>query len=85
MVRKVWNWIGIDGLLHFLVSAMIVQTVCLVLNTPILAIVIAVIAGLSKEVWDVLIQKDNTIKQALHDIACNLIGITCGTLTYILF
>ena len=85
MVRKLWNWIGIDGLLHFLVSAMIVQTVYLVLDTPILAIVIAVIAGLSKEVWDVLIQKDNTIKQALHDVVCNIIGITFGTLTYILF
>ena len=76
---------GIDGLLHFLVSAMIVQTVCLVLKTPILAVVIAVIAGLSKEVWDVFVQKDNTIKQSLHDVICNIIGITFGTLTYILF
>ena len=76
---------GIDGLLHFLVSTFIVQTICLVLNTPFLAIILAIIAGLAKEVWDVLIQKDNTITQALHDVVCNIIGITFGTLTYILF
>ena len=84
-MKKFFDWMGIDGLLHFLVSAMIVQTVCLVLKTPILAVVIAVIAGLSKEVWDVFVQKDNTIKQSLHDVICNIIGITFGTLTYILF
>ena len=84
-MKKFFDWMGIDGLLHFLVSTFIVQTICLVLNTPILAISIAIVAGLAKEVWDVFVQKDNTIKQSLHDIACNLIGITFGTLTYILF
>lgn len=83
MVRKVWNWIGIDGLLHFLVSAMIVQTVCLVLNTPILAVFIAIAIGIAKEVWDVFIQKDNTWKQAGHDIVCNLVGIVVATLIYL--
>lgn len=85
MIKRFFDWIGIDGLLHFLVSALIVQTISLVLNTPFLAISIAIVAGLAKEVWDVFVQKDNTIKQALHDVVCNIIGITFGTLTYILF
>lgn len=83
-INKITKWVAVDGLLHFLVCYSIVLTfapfgICM-------AIAIAVVASLGKEVVDYFIQKDNNAQQVLHDIICDIMGIIMALVwTYITF
>ena len=72
MLKKLWNWIGTDRLLHIETSALIV--LACPKSFGIWAYVIAVAFGMLKEIYDLARGKNNT-PQVLHDFACNAIGL----------
>jgi capsular polysaccharide biosynthesis protein len=73
-MNKLKCWIATDGLLHILVS--IVIMLCLQpLVGMLLSVCITLLIGLFKEFYDGIIQKDNNVEQVLHDVVCDVIGI----------
>lgn len=73
-MKKIINWIGYDGLLHFLVCYAMILTF-----TPIIglwwAFVTTVIASIGKELYDVFVIKSNDLKSSLHDVLFDAVGI----------
>ena len=73
-IKKMLKWVGIDGLLHFLVCYAMMLTLA-----PMIGLAWAVLAttgvAVLKEVWDFCIQKDNDAEQVLHDLLCDIVGI----------
>ena len=81
-MNKVFKWLGIDGLLHFFVSSSIVLAMLTVSCSLVVSICVAFLAGLLKELWDAFVQKDNTWRQVLHDIICDIAGISAALFVY---
>lgn len=79
-IKKMLKWVGIDGLLHFLVCYAMMLTFA-----PMIGLAWAVLAttgvAVLKEVWDFCIQKDNDAEQVLHDIILDGIGILIALVT----
>ena len=73
-LKKIYQWIASDGLLHILVSMVIILCLQPLVGT-ILAVCVAVLLGMGKEIYDGAIQKDNNEEQILHDVVCDVIGI----------
>ena len=74
MVKRIWEWIKRDGLLHIESCALIVIVFSLI--TPIwVASSISLIAGICKELWDTKYGVPSW-----HDIICDVIGIALGVL-----
>ena len=74
--NTIWNYVQIDGLLHFLVCYALVVTFAL-FNTaifPIAGIMVAVFCAFIKEVWDIS-YKDQSKKATIHDAIFDLLGI----------
>lgn len=73
-IKKMLKWVGIDGLLHFLVCYAMMLTLA-----PMIGLAWAVLAttgvAVLKEVWDFCIQKDNNEQQVMHDIVFDILGI----------
>lgn len=73
-IKKMLKWVGIDGLLHFLVCYAMMITFA-----PMIGLAWAVLAttgvAVLKEVWDFCIQKDNNEQQVMHDIVFDILGI----------
>lgn len=73
-IKKMLKWVGIDGLLHFLVCYAMMLTLA-----PMIGLAWAVLAttgvAVLKEVWDFCIQKDNDAEQVLHDVILDGTGI----------
>jgi hypothetical protein len=82
-MNKVFKWFGIDGLLHFFVSSSIVLAMLTMSCSLVTSICVAFFAGLLKEFWDAFVQKDNTWKQVLHDIICDIAGISAALFIYL--
>lgn len=73
--KKMLKWIGHDGLLHILVSALIM--VALGWVRPIwIALLLVVLVGLSKELYDAT----GKGTASWHDIICDVVGIVIGML-----
>ena len=62
-----------DKLLHILVSSWMLLVLYPMIGWY--SLIPTVIAGIGKEIYDIFIQKDNTIKQAFEDIIADIIGI----------
>lgn len=79
-IKKMLKWVGIDGLLHFLVCYAMMLTF-----TPMMGLAWAVLAttgvAVLKEVWDFCIQKDNDAEQVLHDVILDGTGILIALIT----
>ena len=73
-IKKMLKWVGIDGLLHFLVCYAMMMTFAVLLNLT-WAVFITTTASVTKEVIDFCIQKDNDESQVVHDVICDVIGI----------
>ena len=73
-MKRLYNWIASDGLLHILASMAIMLCLQPLVGT-ILAVCVAVLLGAGKEIYDGAIQKDNNGEQILHDVVCDVIGI----------
>lgn len=81
LVAGFLNWlavnVGYDGLLHIIVSALIVLFL-LPFSPWWFAVIVAALAGAFKEiVWDLLLKKGNC---SLKDALCDLAGIVIGLL-----
>lgn len=79
-IKKMLKWVGIDGLLHFLVCYAMMLTLA-----PMIGLAWAVLAttgvAVLKEVWDFCIQKDNDAEQVLHDVILDSTGILIALIT----
>ena len=73
-MKRLYNWIASDGLLHILISMAIMLCLQPLVGT-ILAVCVAVLLGAGKEIYDGAIQKDNNGEQILHDVVCDVVGI----------
>lgn len=80
IIKKMLKWVGIDGLLHFLVCYAMMLTLA-----PMIGLAWAVLAttgvAVLKEVWDFCIQKDNDAEQVLHDVILDGTGILIALIT----
>ena len=73
-LKNIYQWIASDGLLHILMSMVVVLCLQPLVGT-ILAVCVAVLLGAGKEIYDGAIQKDNNGEQILHDVVCDVVGI----------
>ena len=82
-MQRLYNWIAPDGLLHILVSMVVVLCLQPIIGT-LLAIIVSALIGISKEHYDMYIEKDNNEQQSLHDFICNCVGIVLSLLVILL-
>lgn len=71
-IKKVVNWVNIDGLLHFAFSALLI-----LLSFPLIkwwSLLFACIVGVLKEVYDITVKKSDW-RLSPHDLICDCIGI----------
>ena len=73
-MKKIYQWIASDGLLHILVSMVVILCLQPLVGATI-AICVAVLLGVGKEIYDRYIQCDNNREQILHDVVCDIVGI----------
>lgn len=74
--NTIWNYVQIDGLLHFLVCYALVITFALFDTAifPIAGTMVAVFCATIKECWDAS-YKHATKKQIIHDLIFDALGI----------
>lgn len=82
-LKQLYKWIANDGLLHILICIVLTLSFYLIIGY-LLSLLITIIFGLIKEIYDYFIQKDNNINQVKHDIICNCIGIIIGSFIILL-
>ena len=82
-LKNIIKWIGVDGLLHFLVCYAMMLALSPMIGWWAL-LPTAVVAAL-KEGYDFHIQKDNDKPQVIHDLLCDAAGIVCAYLTMLLW
>jgi Predicted periplasmic lipoprotein (DUF2279). len=76
---KLAKWIRQDGLLHILVSALLVIAISVLLPLW-LSLVISFIFGIGKELWD----KYHGGVPSWHDVICDVVGLAVGAIIVIL-
>ncbi len=76
---KLAKWIRQDGLLHILVSALLVIAISILLPLW-LSLVISFIFGIGKELWD----KYHGGVPSWHDVICDVVGLAVGAIIVIL-
>ena len=81
-LTKIWNWIAIDGLLHFETCFLIAVLIGTIFNIW-SGILVSIAAGILKEVYDKL-KKDCTWPMMYHDLICDGVGILLAILVMIL-
>lgn len=73
-IKALIKWIGVDGLLHFLVCYAMMLTL-----TPIIGVWwtlgTTLFVALAKEAYDVFIKKSNTLEHVIHDLIMDAGGI----------
>lgn len=74
--NAIWNYVQIDGLLHFLVCYAIVITFALADPSvfPIAGTMVAVFCAFIKEAWDISYKHQNK-KATIHDSIFDVLGI----------
>lgn len=75
-VLKGWNWLRTDGLLHLVISALIVVLFGAFLPVW-AAVLIAAVAGIAKEIYD---RASGEGTAEWRDLICDGIGIVLGVL-----
>ena len=82
-LKKIKEWVAIDGLLHFLVCYAIIVSL-----TPLIgwwALLLAILVALCKEAWDYFVEKDNNKEQVIHDLICDGVGIIIAYCTILVW
>lgn len=72
LIKGLYNWLNTDGLLHISITSMIIT-----FSFPLIrwwSLGLAVILGLAKEAYDILVKKSDP-KLSIHDLICDGIGI----------
>lgn len=80
IIKSIKNFVGLDGVLHFLACAVIVFTFAPILDNIGNAVIVATVVALAKEYLDILIKRVNTLKQSLKDILFDAFGIVYAVL-----
>lgn len=81
-MKKIINWIAVDGLLHTLVSVLI--TIVCFSFMGFWSIIPTVVIGIGKEIYDMLAKPGYTWKMVWHDIICDAGGLIIGIILSIL-
>lgn len=80
MTRKISDWvrerIGLDGLLHIVLSAIMVGTLKHIIGA-LLAVAVVALIGIGKEIYD---KRTGKGCAEWKDIACDMAGIMVGML-----
>lgn len=88
-IKAFYRWMGTDGMLHALVNYNIMVTVYPIFSNAsegaIVSLLIAGVASLSKEVYDVFTSDEVNLKHTWHDLICDGIGIGMGIMTWLLW
>lgn len=82
-LKHLYKWITNDGLLHILMCIVLMLSFYLIIGY-FLSLLIVIIFGLIKEIYDYYIQKNNNKEQIKHDIICDILGILIGTIILII-
>lgn len=72
LIKGLYNWLNTDGLLHISITSMIIT-----FSFPLIrwwSLGLAVILGLAKEAYDILVKKSDP-KLSIHDLICDGMGI----------
>ena len=80
-LQNIWNAIGLDGVAHFAISALIV--VFFDAFAPVwVGILVALLLGAAKELYDFLVVwragEPYYTDRLVHDVNCDLAGIVVG-------
>ena len=79
-LKTICRWVGVDGLLHFLVCYGMMLAF-----TPVVGVWWAMfsvaVASLVKEAMDFFIQQDNDRNAVLHDLICDGAGVLAALIT----
>lgn len=79
LIKKIFRWIAVDGLLHFLVCyAMILSLSPLI---GFYALIPTIVVALAKEGYDYHCKKSNNKEQVVHDLICDAAGIAAAYAT----
>lgn len=81
-IKKAIKWIAIDGLLHILVCYAIMLAFKPLVGTW-LTLVVTIFFATAKELWDYFVERDNNLKQVIHDCICDIVGIIFALLTFL--
>ena len=72
LINGLYNWLNTNGLLHISITSMIIT-----FSFPLIkwwSVGLAVLVGLAKEAYDILVKKSNP-KLSIYDLICDYIGI----------
>ena len=72
LIKNFYNWLNTDGLLHISFTSMIITFSFLLIRWW--SVGLAVLVGIAKEVYDILVKKSDP-KLSIHDLICDCIGI----------
>lgn len=75
IIKSIKNFVGLDGVLHFLACAVSVFTFFPILDNIGNAVIVATVIAIAKEYFDILIKRVNTLKQSLKDILFDALGV----------
>lgn len=75
-MKKLINWIAVDGLLHALVSILI--TIVFYSFIGFWTAIPTIVIGIGKEIYDVLKKPNYTWKMIWHDLICDAGGLVVG-------
>ena len=79
-MKKIWDWIRTDGLLHIETSALIVVLVSIVISWWV-GVVGSAVAGVGKELYD---RSHEGHCAEWHDVICDGIGVVIGAVAVLL-
>lgn len=83
ILKKIFQWVNIDGLLHFLTCYALILTFSNIFNLQI-GFLLTIVIAILKEIYDIYIKKCNNYIQALHDIIMDIIGVIIGVIIFII-
>lgn len=80
LIKDIWKWMRMDGLLHMETSALI-MLIAHTIFPLLLALILSVSMGIAKEARDAMTKKGTA---EMHDLYCDGIGILLGLILCIL-
>ncbi len=79
LVNKTISWIAADGGAHIIVCILVSSIMSILINVYV-GVIFTALLGIVKEVNDM--KKGDTWHNSVHDLVCDLIGITLGLFLY---
>lgn len=89
VIKSFCNWVGHKGLLHALICYSIMLAVYPIYSNPfrgaMWSFLLALLASLTKEVWDLFRNEEANADSAWHDLLCDAMGMAAAVLTWLLW